>query len=167
MRVITGIAGGAGAGGLSCMAAAGSTELMGIVGDRCVRRVRIGICVDGGLRGIPITSHAVSSLGSLSRKGGLGNRSLRECGYTACVCADVIALPSNGIGAGAAERSLVTFVAGLVRASNATYVHLTIWLHGTMQALARQRRQADGTVYMLPEHVWDHVADFLAETWRP
>ena len=167
MRVITGIAGGVGAGGLSCMAAAGSTELMGIVGDRCVRRVRIGICVDGGLRGIPITSHAVSSLGSLSRKGELGNRSQRECGYTVCVCADVIALPSNGIGAGAAERSLATFVAGLVRASNVTYVHLTIWPHGTMQALARQRRQADGTVYMLPEHVWDHVADFLAETWRP
>ena len=95
---------------------------MGIVGDRFVRRVRIGICVDGGLRGIPITSHAVSSLFSLSRKGELGNRSQRECGYTVCVCADVIALPSNGIGAGAVERLLVTFVVGLVRASNVTYV---------------------------------------------
>ena len=134
---------------------------------RFVRCVRIGICVVVGLRGIPITSHAVSSLFSLSRKGELGNRSQRECGYTVCVCADVIALPSNGIGAGAVERSLVTFVAGLVRASNVTYVHLTIWSHGTMQALARQRRQADGTAYMVPEHAWDHVADFLAETWPP
>ena len=37
------------------------------------------------------------------------------------------------------------------------------------QLLVRRlfERQADGTVYMLPEHVCDHVADFLAETWRP